>query len=107
MTSALSSAAGVVTIDLSLMTARYELSLTENVTSWVFSNVPASGSYKQLYIDIIQDPATPRTVVTPATTGRTATPAWVVDATLSSRETLMLQCYSDASRALYATGIQV
>ncbi len=108
VTSAISSSSGVVTIDLSADIHRYELTLTENVTSWVFSNLPASGLYKEIVVTIIQHASAAKTVVSPATAGRTAGGiAWVADTTLSSREALVLHCFSDATRTLFPTGRQV
>lgn len=107
-TTTLSSASGVVTVDLSSDVQRYELTLTENVTSWVFNNPPQSGEYKEITVTIIQHASAAKTVVSPATTGRTAGGiAWVADTTLSSREALVLQCFSDSTRTLFPTGRQV
>jgi hypothetical protein len=95
----LSSSAGVVTIDLAVPTAHYTLTLTENVTSWVFNNVPASGWFREIHVDIVQHASSAKTVVTPATTGRTAGGlAWVASTVLSSRECLVLQCSPRAFR---------
>lgn len=107
-TTTISSSSGVVTIDLSAVYRRYELTLTENVTSWVFNNAPASGTFKEIYITIIQHASAAKTVVSPATTGRTAGGiVWVASTTLSSREALVLHCHSDATRTLFPTGVQV
>ena len=108
-TATLSSSSGVVTIDLSADVKRYELTLTENVTSWVFNNPPvAANLFKEIVITVIQHASAAKTVVSPATTGRTAGGiAWVADTTLSSREALVLHCFSDATRTLFPTGRQV
>lgn len=107
-TTTVSSSSGVVTIDLALVHKRYELTLTENVTSWVFSNVPASGSFKEIFITIIQHASAAKTVVSPATSGRTAGGiAWVASTTLSAREALVIHCMSDSTRTLFPTGVQV
>jgi len=109
VTTTLSSSSGVVTIDLSADVKRYELTLTENVTSWVFNNPPVSASlFKEIVITVIQHASAAKTVVSPATAGRTAGGiAWVADTTLSSRESLVLQCFSDGTRTLFPTGRQV
>lgn len=107
-TSTLTSSAGVVAIDLSTLNSRYDLTLTENVTSWTFTNVPASGTFKEIIVTIIQHASAAKTVASPATTGRTAGGiAWVADTTLSSREALVLHCFSDSTRTLFPTGRQV
>ena len=108
-TATVSSSSGVVTIDLSADVKRYELTLTENVTSWTFTNPPvASSLFKEIIITVIQHASAAKTVVSPATTGRTAGGiAWVADTTLSSREALVLHCFSDSTRTLFPTGRQV
>lgn len=107
-TTTISSSSGVVTIDLGMVNDRYEITLTENVTSWVFNNPPQTGEYKEITVTIIQHASAAKTVVSPATTGRTAGGiAWVADTTLSSREALVLHCFSDATRTLFPTGRQV
>jgi len=107
-TTTLSSSSGVVTIDLSLNYRRYELTLTENVTSWVFTNVPASGYFREIIVVVIQHASAAKTVITPATSRRTAGGiAWVASTTLSSREALVLHILSDSTVTLYPTGVQV
>lgn len=102
----LTSSAGVVTVNVSATTTKYTLSLTEDVTSWVFNNLPDSGKYRELYIEITQHASAAKTVVTPATSGRTAGGAWTVSPTLSSRELLILHVFSDGTKALFPTGLQ-
>jgi len=104
-TTTVSSVSGVVTIDTAALTNHYQLTLTENVTSWVFNNLPSAGYYRDIYVHVIQGPATDRTVVSPATAGRTAGGAWVVSATLSSRETLRLRIFSDGTVHLFPSGV--
>lgn len=104
----ISSISGVVTIDLSAGYSHYILNLTENVTSWVFTNVPASGYFKEIYITIIQHASSAKTVVSPATSGRTAGGiVWIADTTLSSRELLVAQFNSDSTVDLFPTGAMV
>jgi hypothetical protein len=62
---ALSIASGVVAVDCSLGDY-FTLSLTANVTSITFSNVPASGIGCTLCIDIKQDATGSRTVTLPS-----------------------------------------
>ena len=102
------SSSGVVTIDLHGGYTSYDLTLTENVTSWVFTNLPASGEVIEKKILILQHASAAKTVVSPATAGRTAGGiAWVADTTFSSRELLVLRCFSDGTRTLFPTGKQV
>lgn len=61
-----SSASGVVTLNYALGDY-FTLTLTENVTSWVISNLPGSGKGFSLMVQITQD-STPRTVSKPGTT---------------------------------------
>jgi hypothetical protein len=104
----LASASGVVTIDLHGGYTSYDLTLTENVTSWAFTNLPESGEVIEKKILIIQHASAAKTVVSPASAGRTAGGiAWVADTTLSSRELLVLRCFSDGTRTLFPTGKQV
>lgn len=104
-TTTVSSASGVVTIDTAALTNHYQLTLTENVTSWVLNNLPSAGYYRDIYVHVIQDAASARTVTSPATAGRTAGGAWTVSAILSSRETLGLRIFSDGTVHLFPSGV--
>jgi hypothetical protein len=77
---AISSSAGVVTINLATITEDYYLTLTENVTSWVFQNPPAANFDTKIYV-ILQQGGSAFTCVSPATSGHTAGGAWTVSAT--------------------------
>lgn len=103
-TASVSSSSGVVTIDLSQSTEVYTLALTENVTSWVFSNLPASGLIAEIRIDVTQHASAAKTCVSPATAG-TAGGAWTVSATLSSKESLGLAIDHSGNRQLYPSGL--
>jgi hypothetical protein len=61
---ALTSSAGVVDIDLALG-SYFTLTLTENITSITFSNLPGSGKGGTVMVQITQD-STPRSVTWPA-----------------------------------------
>ena len=100
----LASAAGVVTVDLSVNQDTFFLQLTENVTSWVFNNLPVAGSYRDIFIVIVQD-ATPRSVVSPATL--TAGSAWVVSVIPSSYEVLGMRVFDDGTKVLFPSGVLV
>lgn len=99
------SASGVVAIDVSATASHYTLTLTENVTTWSFTNLPAAGTYRELHVDIVQHASAAKTVTSPATSGRTAGGAWVASSTLSSREELGLRIYSDGTVELFPSGV--
>lgn len=61
----LTSSAGVLTIDCALGD-NFIVTLTEDITSIVLSNEPASGVARSISLEIVQDAATARTVVFPA-----------------------------------------
>jgi len=106
-TTTISSSGGVVTIDLSAVTDRYEITLTEN-TTWAFTNYPPSGYYRKIVVTVIQHASAAKTMSSPASTGRTAGGiAWVVSTVLSSREALEIHAFSDSTRTLFPTGVQV
>lgn len=107
-TTTISSSSGVVTIDLHSGYYSNELTLTENVTSWSFTNLPASGEVIEKLVPIVQHASAAKTVVSPATSGRTAgSIPWVADTTLSSREDLLLRVDSAGTVTLFPTGKQV
>jgi len=104
----ISSSSGVVTIDLHSGYYSNELTLTENVTSWSFTNLPSTGEVIEKLVPIIQHASAAKTVVSPATTGRTAGGiAWVADTTLSSREVLVIRVDANGTVSLFPTGRQV
>lgn len=104
----LSSTAGVATVNLHSGYGAKDLTLTENITSWSFTNLPSSGEIIEKVINVIQHASAAKTVVSPATSGRTAGGiAWVADTTLSSRETLVLRVDSAGVVTLFPTGKQV
>lgn len=101
-----SSAAGVVTIDLSQPYTLYYLTLTENVTSWVFTNLPASTIVSDFSVEITQGATTAYTCVSPASASRTAgTYPWVVSSTLSAVERLGLSVDHSGVKSLFAAGV--
>jgi len=87
-TSALTSSSGVVTIDCADGIDKHTLTLSENVTSWSFTNRPTGADYIVKIVAVTQDASTARTCVSPAT--KTAGSAWTVSSTLSSEEWLEL-----------------
>lgn len=103
ITGTVASASGVVTIDVSAATDLYQLALTENVTSWVFTNLPPAGSFRDIAVTITQHASAAKTVVSPG--DQTAGGAWTQSATVSSIETLMLRIYSNGLVELYPSGV--
>lgn len=103
---ALASSAGVVTVDLSAEVEVYTLTLTENVTSWSFTNQPAAGYVSEVSVDIVQHASSAKTCASPASAGRTAGgTTWSVSSTLSSRETLGLRIDSAGTVTLFPSGV--
>lgn len=102
---ALSSSGGVVTINLASTTEVYTLTLTENVTSWVFNNLPASGYVAEIRIDVVQHASSAKTCVSPASSTSTAGGAWTVSPALSSVESLGLVITHAGAVALYPSGV--
>lgn len=100
-TATLTSSAGVVTLDCAAVEDVYTLTLTENVTGWTFSNLPASTECRDIFVQIVQHASSAKTVASPATAGRTAGAAWTASATLSSRQTLMLRVFGSGTVELY------
>lgn len=60
----LGNVSGAVTIDLSLG-QRFRMTLTGNVTSMAFSNLPAAGRFADIVLEIVQDGTGGRTVAWP------------------------------------------
>lgn len=85
--SALTSSGGVVAINVSTSENLRRISLTENVTSWSFTNRPASGKYRDIYIEITQDAVTDYTVTLP-TGDKVAGGPWVMPPTLGASVTV-------------------
>ena len=101
--SSVSSVSGVVTIDLASGIEHYTLALTENVTSWSFTNLPASGYVAEIRIDVTQHASSAKTVVSPATAG-TAGGAWAASTILGSVESLGIAIDSAGARKLFPSG---
>lgn len=104
-TAALAVSGGVATIDLSQPYEVYTHTLAANITSWVFTNPPASGYIAEIRIDLKQGASTAYTCVSPATAGMTAGGTWVVSSTLGAEESLGLAIDSSGNRALFASGL--
>lgn len=104
-TSAVTSSAGVLTIDCSSANRLRTITLTENITSWSFTNLPAAGAFVDISIRITQHASSAKTVVSPASTARTAGGAWTQSATVGAIETLGLRIYSDGTVDLFPSGV--
>ena len=105
-TASISSSGGVVTIDLSTGDEVYLLTLTENVTSWAFPTLPASGKTAEIVVEITQGASTAYTCVSPASTGRTAgSYPWSVSSTLGAVERLGLSIDHAGVVSLFAAGV--
>lgn len=104
-TTTLSSSSGVVTIDCAADTDLYDLTLTENITSWSFTNLPAAGTYRDIQVRITQHASSAKTVVSPATAGRTAGGVYVASTALSSIELLTIRVFSDGTKHLFPSGV--
>jgi hypothetical protein len=103
--SAVSSSAGVVTIDLNQPKEKYILTLTENVGTWNFVNYPvAAGTYARIRLAIVQHASAAKTVVSPAP-GKTAGGAWTASATLSSKQWLDLEFDSSGIVGMIPYGV--
>jgi hypothetical protein len=101
---AISSSAGVVTINLASSVEDYYLTLTENVTSWVFNNPPASGFDVKISI-VLQQAASAKTCVSPATSGHTAGGAWTVSGTANAVQWLCLTIVPAGTVTLYPQAV--
>lgn len=102
----LSIASGVVTVDLAYVEC-WELTLSENITSWVFVNGPPAGKKAEISIDVVQNASSAKTCASPASPNRTSGgAAWSPSSVLSSRETLVLVVDSAGTVALYLGGVQ-
>lgn len=102
---ALTSSGGVITIDCSAATDLYQITLTENVTSWVFTNQPAADTMREFEVQITQHASSAKTVVSPATSGKTAGGAWTQSATLSAVEVLGIRIFNGGTVHLFPSGV--
>lgn len=103
--SAAASESGVLTIDASSSTTLHTLSLTENITSWTFTGLPASGQYRDIEVQITQHASAAKTCVSPATSTCTAGGSWTQSATLGAVEVLGIRVFSDGTRHLFPSGV--
>lgn len=101
---ALTSSAGVVTVDCSSAEDHYTLGPTENITGWTFTNRPAAGTFRKIYVTVTQHASAAKTIVSPASAGSTAGGEWVVSTALASVETLELWVYNSTT-TLYPSGV--
>jgi hypothetical protein len=102
---AVSSASGVVTIDINAGHEVIMLTLTENVTSWVFNNPPPVGYVSDFEVVLKQGASTAYTVASPAP-GHTAGGNWTASTTLGAVQVLKLRVMSDGSVHMSPDGVQ-
>lgn len=99
---------GEVSIDLASGYQQYLITMTEDLNTWTFTNLPDAGKFIEIYITMIQGAVTSYDCVSPATSGRTAGGyEWIIDPELSSKEMLVLHIFSDGTKVLFPTGVQV
>lgn len=91
---ALTSSAGVVTIDCSATEDHYTLTPTENISGWTFTNRPTAGTFRKIYVTVTQHASAAKTIVSPASAGSTAGGEWEVTTALAAVETLELWVYN-------------
>ncbi len=101
----LSSSSGVITIDCSSTTDLYQVALTEDVSSWSFTNLPPSGKCVEMEVQITQHASSAKTVVSPATSGKTAGGAWTQSTALSAVEVLGIRVFSDGTKHVFPSGV--
>lgn len=101
----LTSTAGEVSINLNTVENYSKLLLTEDVTSWNFSNLPPANTYIEFDILIQQDSGLAYACAAPAPQNNGA--AWVVTANLSEVELIKIQVFSDGTRYMFAKGVFV
>lgn len=100
----ISSVSGVLTIDVATYHSLLTIALTENVTSWVFNNLPSAGSFKDIEIQLTQG-SSAYSCVSPATSGKTAGGTWIVSPVALSVEVLGLRIFSDGTVQLFPSGV--
>jgi hypothetical protein len=101
---ALTPASGVVSINLANNTQEYTLTLNQNITSWSFTGLPASGQIARITVVLTQG-STAYTCVSPATSGHTSGGAWTVSSTVNSVQYLQLEINSGGTVKLFAEGV--
>lgn len=105
-TGVLTSSAGVVTIDLSADTTHYSITLTENVTSLLFTNEPAVDSGITIMLQITNHASSPKTFAWPASFKWVGGSAGTISATNSAVDTLAITTFDSGTtwRATLANG---
>jgi hypothetical protein len=84
---AITSANNVATVNLNAA-QDFILTATQDVTSWVYQNLPAAGFIKKIRIVIIQNAVSAKTIASPATAGHTAGGPWIANTGLGSIQAL-------------------
>jgi hypothetical protein len=96
--------AGVQTIDVGNVADTWFITLTEDITSWNFTNLPAAGRYRDIFI-VINQVSPAKNVVSPASL--TAGSAWIVSAVNGSFEILGLRVFDTGTYILFPSGVLV
>ena len=102
---ALTSAAGVVAVDMSLGDY-FTLVLTENVTSWTFTNLAGAALGNTKMLQITQHASAAKTVAWPATFKWAGASAGVMTATVGGVDVLAITSFDNGTtwRATLANG---
>jgi hypothetical protein len=106
-TTTLSSASGMVTIDLSLGKEVFLLTLSENITSWSFTGLPASGFTAEIRVEITQSASTAYTCDSPASAGNSAGELWKNSMALGAIESLGIAVDNAGTKTVFASGVYV
>tara|TARA_R100000152_G_C6775665_1_gene204228 strand:+ start:724 stop:1188 length:465 start_codon:yes stop_codon:yes gene_type:complete len=103
----LTQSSGTITIDLATGTF-FEFTLTENVTGWTFSNVPASGTACAWVIKIKQHASSDKTVAYPDSGTNTVKWSGGADHVMSTganKEDIISMFTIDGGTNIYATTV--
>lgn len=106
-TTTLSSSSGTLTLDMMSPFTRFEVTLSENITTWTCSGTVPSNLFLEKEVVFIQGNPTTYTVARPSGAKTAGGIAWVADTLAGSTEMVLVRKKSDGSISLYPTGRQV
>jgi len=106
-TTTLSSSSGTLTLDMMSPFTRFEVTLSENITTWTCSGTVPSNLFLEKEVVFIQGNPTTYTVARPSDAKTAGGIAWVADTLAGSTEMVLVRKKSDGSISLYPTGRQV
>jgi hypothetical protein len=106
-TSTITSASGAVTIPLASGNEVYLLTLSENITSWSFTGLPASGFTAEIRVEITQSASTAYTCDSPASAGNSAGELWKNSMALGAIESLGIAVDNAGTKTVFASGVYV